>query len=145
MTFLQGLTGDRRSPVLRIERDPLAAALRAGQEPLGAKGISVADVLEPFQISLPLYVGATTPGARSEVPHWHADQAEAYVILGGEAELLAKFRWDDDGWTMWEGRPGDLLVVAPEVCHWFRWRSQSEESLALVFKAPQRAGVGPFP
>ena len=137
--FLRHLTGDPQDPILGIERDPLAAALRT----LGAKGISVPDVLEPYQISLPLYFGATSPHATTEIPHWHPEQAEAYVLLDGEAELLAKFRWDDDGWTVRRGKPGDVLIVRPEACHWWRWRSA--EGLALVFKAPQRAGVGRFP
>jgi len=40
-------------------------------------------------------------------------------------------------------KAGDLLIVPPESCHWLRWRSAA--GLALVFKAPQRAGVGRFP
>jgi hypothetical protein len=105
----------------------------------GAKGISVSDVLEPQQISLPLYIGGTTPRAASEVPHWHAIQAEAYVLLHGEAEVLAKHRWNDD-WVAKRATPGTLLIVQPEVCHWFQWRSS--EGLAYVFKAPQIPGVG---
>jgi mannose-6-phosphate isomerase-like protein (cupin superfamily) len=126
--------------VLLIEQLPLAAAVEAVG---GAKGISVPDVLEPFQISLPMYIGATTPSASSEVPHWHPDQAEAYVVLAGEAEMISKHRWIDEGWVRVVARPGDVLVVRPEACHWFRW--QSAAGLALVFKAPQRAGVGRFP
>jgi hypothetical protein len=57
--------------------------------------------------------------------------------------MVAKHRWEDDGWIRRIGRPGDMLVARPEVCHWFRWQSGS--GLALVFKAPQVAGVGPFP
>ncbi len=67
----------------------------------------------------------------------------AHVLLDGEAELLAKFRWDDNGWVECVGKTGDVLIVQPEVCHWFRWRSQ--DGLAMVFKAPQRPGVGRFP
>lgn len=138
-SYLQDLASRQQEPVLLIKREPLAHALAR----LGAKGLSVPDILEPYQIHLPLYIGATTPSATTEVPHWHADQAEAYVILDGEAEMLAKHRWDDNGWVQRAGQAGDLLVVQPEVCHWFRW--QSTRGLALVFKAPQRAGVGRFP
>src|SRR5260370_27414537 len=112
-------------------------------ETLGAKGLSVPDVTEPYQISLPLYIGATTPQATSEVPHWHQDQAEAYVCLKGEVALLAKNRWDDDGWVRRVGQPGDLLIVQPQVCHLVQWRSA--RGISLVFKAPQRAGLGRFP
>lgn len=139
--YFRDFARHQRDPVLVLQRNPLAAALKTVG---GAKGISVPDVLEPYQIQLPLYVGATSPAATSEVPHWHnADQAEAYVILDGQAELLAKYRWEDDGWIQRMAYAGDLLIVRPEVCHWFRWRS--EDGLALVFKAPQRAGVGRFP
>lgn len=137
--YLRDLANHQQEPILLVERGPLSAVL----EKVGAKGISVADVLEPFQIHLPLYIGATTPKATSEVPHWHPTQAEAYVIIEGQAEMVAKHRWEDDGWIRRIGRPGDMLVARPEVCHWFRWQSGS--GLALVFKAPQVAGVGAFP
>ena len=81
--------------------------------------------------------------ATTEVPHWHPDQAEAYVIIDGEAEIKAKHRWEDNGWETDVAKVGDMLIVPPESCHWFRWRSRS--GLAFVFKAPQRAGVGLFP
>lgn|GEM_PF-5489926 len=97
---------------------------------------------EPYQISTPLYVGVTTPEADSEVPHWHPDQAEAYVIMSGSAEMVAKRRWSPV-WRSQAAVAGDLLLVQPEVCHWFRWRSPA--GMVLVFKAPQRAGVGRFP
>lgn len=137
--YLQALAYRQREPILLVERGPLSAVL----ERVGARGISVPDVLEPSQIHLPLYIGATTPRATTEVPHWHPAQAEAYVIIEGQAEMLAKHRWEDDGWIRKVGREGDMLVARPEVCHWFRW--QSESGLALVFKAPQVAGVGRFP
>ena len=123
-------------PVIPISQDELEAYLaKVG----GAKGISVRDVLEPQQISLPLYVGATSPRASSEVPHWHAEQAEAYFVVYGEADILAKYRWADD-WVTRQAVAGTLLIVQPEVCHWFQWRSGA--GLALVFKAPQIPGVG---
>ncbi|MFQ5859848.1 MAG: hypothetical protein ACE5LU_29995 [Anaerolineae bacterium] len=137
--YLHDLARRQHEPGLLIQREPLAVVMKE----LGAKGISVPDPFEPYQIHLPLYIGATTPQAKSEVPHWHADQAEAYVLMEGEAELLARYRWDDDSWVRQLGRAGDVLVVQPEVCHWFRWLSA--DGLALVFKAPQRAGVGRFP
>lgn len=123
-------------PLMLIRRDELEAYLQAVG---GAKGISVPDVREPQQISLSLYIGATTPRAASEVPHWHAIQSEAYVLVHGEAEVHAKHRWDDS-WTTKHAVAGTLLIVRPEVCHWFQWRSA--EGLALVFKAPQVPGVG---
>lgn len=138
--YLEELASRQLEPVLHVEHMPFAAAIEAVG---GAKGLSVPDVLEPYQISLPIYIGATTPRATTEVPHWHPDQAEAYAIMAGEAELIAKHRWGEGGWVRRVARAGDLLIVQPEVCHWFRWRSP--EGLALVFKAPQRAGVGRFP
>jgi hypothetical protein len=137
--YFDEIGAQRLAPVIHIERDKLAAAL----EPYGAKGISVPDPFEPFQIRMELYVGATTPEATTEVPHIHNVQTEAYVIITGQAEILAKHRWIDDGWATWAGNPGDVLLIPPEVCHWFRWCSS--DGLALVFKAPQRAGVGRFP
>lgn len=130
------LSKHQSEPLMVIQQGELESYLqRVG----GAKGISVPDVLEPQQISLPLYIGATTPRAASEVPHWHAIQAEAYFLVHGEAEVLAKHRWGDY-WTTKCAVAGTLLIVQPEVCHWFQWRSP--EGLALVFKAPQIPGVG---
>src|SRR5882724_5538823 len=108
--YLEQLAFRQQEPVLLIEAEPLAVVL----EEFGAKGISVADVLEPFQIHLPLYIGATTPRATTEVPHWHPAQAEAYVIIEGQAEMLAKHRWEDDRWVRKVGRTGDLLIARPE-------------------------------
>ena len=136
--YLHELALRQQEPGLLIERKRLGPAM----EQLGARGISVPDPMEPFQICLPLYIGVTTPRATTEVPHWHGDQAEAYVLMDGEAELLAKHRWETD-WVRRVGHTGDVLVAQPEVCHWFRWLSP--HGLALVFKAPQRAGVGRFP
>jgi|ERR1051325_4199165 mannose-6-phosphate isomerase-like protein (cupin superfamily) len=136
--YLQGLACRQHEPVLLIEHAPLENALGL----IGATGISVADVLMPFHISWSLYIGATTPRAVSEVPHWHPEQTEAYVILDGKAQMLAKYRWQGE-WVRREAQAGDMLVVQPEVCHWFQW--QSPTGLALVFKAPQRAGIGPYP
>jgi hypothetical protein len=137
--YLQNLACHQKDPLLHIEREPLATAM----EQLGAKGLSVPDPQEPYQLYLPLYIGITTPRAITEVPHWHPDQAEAYVPIEGEVELLAKYRWDDKGWVRRVAQAGDVLVVQPEVCHWLRWRST--QGLTLVFKAPQRPGVGRFP
>src|SRR5207249_1312754 len=117
----------RAKPVLLVERRPLQGAM----EKLGAKGLSVADVLEPYQLQYPLYIGVTTAQATTEVPHWHPDQAEAYVIIDGEAEIKAKHRWEDNGWETDVAKAGDMLIVPPESCHWFRWRSRS--GLAFVF------------
>jgi cupin len=126
-------------PVISVSTEALEEYLH---EVGGAKGISVPDVLEPQQISASLYIGGTTPQALTEVPHWHPDQTEAYVILEGKAMILAKYRWQED-WVRREAQGGDLLIVQPEVCHWFSWLSVA--GLALVFKAPQRAGIGRYP
>lgn len=136
---MRRLSEFRTDPAIKIEQAELESYLA---EVGGAKGISVADLLEPQQLSLPLYIGATTPKATSEVPHWHTDQTEAYVVVYGEATMLAKYRWAVS-WTSTIARRGDLLIVHPEACHWFVWRSAT--GLALVFKAPQRAGIGKFP
>ncbi len=137
--YLRDLAQHQQQPGLVIEYAPLAAAM----EQLGAKSIALADPFEPYQMCLPLYIGVTTPRATTEVPHWHPDQAEAYVMVDGEAEVLCKYRWEDNGWMRRFAKAGDMVVVQPEVCHWFRWRSA--RGLALVFKAPQRPGVGRFP
>jgi mannose-6-phosphate isomerase-like protein (cupin superfamily) len=138
---LRNITGQQHQPGILVNAGKLAAAVAA--LPRGAKGISVPDVFEPDQISLPIYFGVTTTHAQSEVPHWHPEQAEVYVVCEGEAELVSRYRWDGE-WRRRVVRPGDVLIVQPEVCHWFRWLSESE-GYALVFKAPQRAGVGRSP
>ena len=84
----------------------------------GAKGISVADVLEPQQISTDLYIGATSPLAATEVPHWHPKQTEVYFVVHGQAQILAKYRADAE-WNTTRLVSGDLLIVQPETCHWF--------------------------
>jgi hypothetical protein len=138
--YLSSVTSRRLvDPVLLFEQMPLLEELKANG---GATAISAADILKSFQFHSELYFGVTTPQARSECPHWHTDQWEAYVLVTGEAEMVAKRRWMD-GWTTKLAGAGDVLFVQPEVCHWFRWRSAS--GLCYVFKAPQRAGLGPFP
>jgi hypothetical protein len=141
--YLHQLALGQKEPGLVIEHAPLVTAIK---ELGGAKGFSVPDPLDPSQIRLPLYIGATTPDATSEVPHWHPEQAEAYVLLWGEAELLVKYRWEKD-WGRRIVHTGDIVVAQPEVCHLFQWRSSGDDTqaLALVFKAPQVAGVGNFP
>ena len=100
------------------------------------------DPYRPHQVNLPLYIGFTTPANSGETPHWHSDQAEAYYLVSGKAEMWGKHRWDDDGWVVKKVRAGNLIVAQPGVCHYFRW--VSADGLALVFKN-QRAGVGRFP
>lgn len=136
--YLQDLARRQREPGLLIKREPLIEAM----EQLGAKGISVPDPFEPYQIRLSLYIGVTTPRAQCETPHWHTLQTEAYVVIEGEVELLVKYRYEEH-WARRVGQAGDVLVAQPEVCHWFRWRSP--QGLTLVFKAPQQGGVGRFP
>ena len=136
--YLHKLSHCRRDPLLLVQREPLRAAMAK----LGAKGLSVPDVFEPYQLQFELYIGFTTPAATTEVPHWHPDQTEVYVIMDGEAEVLAKHR-EQDSWKSEVVKAGDMLIVPPQSCHWFRWCSAA--GLGIVFKAPQRAGVGPFP
>jgi hypothetical protein len=139
--YLSSVTSRRLiDPVLLFEASPLVQELK---EKDGGTAISAADVLKSFQFHSELYFGATTPQARTEAPHWHTDQWEAYVMIKGEAEMLAKHRWVPNGWITKVASAGDVLLVQPEVCHWFRW--QSAFGLCYVFKAPQRAGLGPFP
>src|SRR5258708_6841061 len=137
-TFFQELGSRRLEPVLLIQGEPFRAAV----EYHGAQPPPPPDPWEPYQLSLSLYIGGTTPQATTEVVHHHPDQTEAYVMVEGEALLVAKYRGQAD-WVAHLARTGDLLIVQPDVCHWFRW--QSARGLALVFKAPQRAGVGRFP
>lgn len=137
--YLYQLIPRRLDPVLEIEGELFKKAI----ERLGSKGIFVPDPYEPYQITnLNLYIGATTPFSKKEVPHWHSAQTEVYVIQEGQADLLAKYHWQVR-WRLFHGNPGDFLIVQPKVCHWFQWKSAS--GLALVFKAPQIAGVGKFP
>lgn len=131
---------ERRSPVTVIEQGSVLEALRGNG---GAHAFSVPDAQRSDQIQLPLYIGFTIPGNGREIPHWHTDQAEVYVIVHGEAEIVAQPYRDGDQWFTYRGGPGSLFLIAPQVCHWLRWRT--DEGLAYVFKAPQRAGLGPFP
>src|SRR5689334_10608340 len=83
LAYLNELSAARRHPLILVQRKPFQSVM----EELGAKGISVPDVFEPYQLQYPLYIGATTPHAKSEVPHWHPDQTEVYVIIDGKAEM----------------------------------------------------------
>ncbi len=137
-SYLNELAQHQSEPGLHVDQSRLKQELSLR----GATGFSVADVLQPYQLRLDLYIGFTTPKATSEVPHWHPDQTEVYQLIEGKAEILCKHRWEHQ-WISRVGRAGDLLIVQREVCHWFRWLSPV--GLAAVFKAPQRAGIGPFP
>jgi hypothetical protein len=136
--YLHERSAHQLEPGLLFERERMRMTIkRLG----GAKGISVPDPLEPYQIHFDLYYGVTTPHATSEVPHWHAEQTEAYVMTeDGGAELLVKWRWDNSGWQRRVLNSGDVILVQPHACHWFRWKS--ETGSAAVFKAPQIPGVG---
>src|SRR4051794_17350216 len=78
----------------------------------GAKGLSVADILEPQQISTDLYIGGTTPRAKSEVAHWHPDQTEVYVLVHGSASVKFKYRWEQR-WSETNLSGGEFLIVNP--------------------------------
>ena len=140
--YLQERADQQQVAGLLYEREPLTTVIKK----LGAKAISVPDPIEPYQVCQPLYLGATTPSANSEVPHWHREQTEAYVVMQGEAEVLIKWRWENNGWKRRVLHAGDIILAQPETCHWFRWRSkEGDQALALVFKAPQIPGVGKPP
>lgn len=139
ITRLRNLSSHWKDAVISIAQQEIEGYL---VEVGGAKGISVADLLEPQQISTDLYIGATSPLASTEMPHWHPKQTEAYLIVHGTAQILAKYRADRQ-WTTTRLRDGDLLIVQSEICHWFRWVSR--QGLAYVFKAPQVPGVGRAP
>lgn len=109
-------------------------------EVLGGKALSMLDPSEPYQWTDDLYLGVTSPNATTEVPHWHPNQTEYYIILSGEAGMKAKHCWDDDGWLEQVAQAGDVIAIRREVCHLFGWRSP--DGLALVVKAPQVPGVG---
>lgn len=139
--YLIKLAENQLHPGIHIEHDKL---LKAIQTLGGSAAFSVADPFHPTHVRLSLYMGFTTPENNREVPHWHSEQAEAYVILDGIAKLITKHRFHIRGdWTILVGHPGDILVAQPEVCHWFRW--QSSRGIAYVFKAPQVAGQGRYP
>ena len=126
-------------PGIRIPIKKLKNFLKL-EENKGSQSISIADTMKPFQISLPLYIGATSPAAnKKEEAHWRNDQAESYVIIKGKAKLYAMYRWAK-GFRVLEAEEGDTLVVQPQVCHWFQFTSKN--GLAMVFKAPQQAGKG---
>lgn len=139
LPYLRDVAMHRLVPLMLIELGGLKEDLaRVG----GAVAFSVPDPYRPEQVDLPLYIGFTTPANAGEVEHWHADQAEAYLVVAGEAEVWGKHRWDDDGWVVRRAGAGSLVVVQPGVCHLFRWASA--DGLAVVFKN-QRPGVGRFP
>jgi mannose-6-phosphate isomerase-like protein (cupin superfamily) len=107
----------------------------------GGTGMLVPDGIWPYHITCAeLYFGVTTPKA-IERPHWHFRGWEGYVVVEGEAFMLV--RWHDAVAVEWERRmlhPGDTILIAPGVCHWFRW--QSQDGYAVVFKAPTIPGIG---
>jgi mannose-6-phosphate isomerase-like protein (cupin superfamily) len=117
---VRSLSARGRDAVITIAQQEMEGYL---PEAGGAKGISVADVLEPQQISTDLYIGATSPLAATEVPHWHPKQTEVYFVVHGQAQILAKYRADAE-WNTTPLVSGDLLIVQPETCHWFRWISK---------------------
>src|SRR5437773_1796254 len=89
LPYLGKLARRQIVPLIVIEPKPLQEDLsKAG----GAAAFSVPDPYRPDQVILPLYIGFTTPANRREAPHWHADQAEAYYITAGEAEMWGKHR-----------------------------------------------------
>jgi hypothetical protein len=78
--YLYQLAQEQLAPGFVIQLEQLAKAVKPHG---GGKAISPPDKFEPFQVSLDLYIGVTTPQARTEVPHWHPDQTEAYHVVHG--------------------------------------------------------------
>lgn len=140
--YVSSVTRRRHSEgALHFQWDLLSKALKTS----GGTSISVADILKPHQFHSPLYFSITTPRNQREVPHWHTIQVEAYTIMAGEAEMTFKWRDDPDGWKTCTAKAGDKLIVQPDTCHWFKWKPDCDDGVAYVDKAPQAAGVGPFP
>jgi mannose-6-phosphate isomerase-like protein (cupin superfamily) len=135
--YLDELSAGRLDPGIPVRYERMKRqTLERGQ---GAIALSPPDAWISTQLSLPLYNGYTTPRATTEKPHWHDSAAEAYCLIDGLAEIWCKWRWMRE-WRRLLLRPGDVVLVQPHVCHWFRWGS--EDGYAAVFKAPQIPGVG---
>src|SRR5262249_27416264 len=116
LPYLRELSRRQLEPLLVIEPDLLKQDLQTAG---GVAAFSVPDPHRTHQVNLPLYIGFTTPQNSRETPHWHADQAEAYYLVSGEAEIWGKHRWDDDGWVVRRVPAGRLIVAQPGVCHYF--------------------------
>lgn len=139
--YLHAIARQQLEPLVLIRTELLrAAVLETG----GSASLSVPDPHRPWHVSWPLYFGATTPRNPREQPHFHMDQAEAYYIVEGEAEMWGKHPWEPNGWVVKVARAGEVVIVQPGICHLFRWSSSGPTDLALVFKN-QRPGVGRFP
>lgn len=136
--YLKDRAAHQHEPGLLYEGEQMEVAV---QQEGGGTAVSSADPHKTNQVHLDLYYGETSPLA-TELPHVHFDQTEAYVLFNGEAEVWVKWRWDDNGWKQRTLRAGDVILMQPEVCHWFRWRS--EDGRAAVFKR-QIPGVGKPP
>ncbi len=138
-SYVFELTKKCQEPGLVIENAALTAALST----VGvAKSLSASDPFEPSQMHFDeISIGVITANTDPRVLHWHPQQIEVYAIFFGDAEFLCKYQWDDVGWVAHRAAPGRVLIVQPQVCHWFRWKSRA--GFAYVFKAPQIAGVGP--
>ena len=136
--YLQERAAHQHVPGLLYEGERIKSAV---QKEGGGTSVSSADPYKPNQIHLDLYYGETSPLA-TEVPHMHMEQTESYTLMEGEAEMLTKWRWEDNGWKRKILHAGDVILIQPEVCHWFRWRSK--DGRAVVFKR-QIAGVGKPP
>lgn len=135
--YLEQLSNNHLVPGLLFEFEPMQAAIaREG----GAMAITPQDPWKIVQIAgLPMYCGATTPRARSEIPHWHYNALEVYVVIAGSAEMWVKYHWLKD-WQRRIAHEGDMLLIQPGVCHWLRWTS--DNGFAWVFRAPNIGGVG---
>ena len=135
MGYLEDRATHQGEPGLWYEGERVKDAV---QQNGGATAIWVPDPTKPHHIRTDLYYGETTPGAE-EVPHWHTEQTEAYIMVDGKAEAWVKWRWEPK-WQRRVLKKGDVILMQPEVCHWFRWLS--EEGRAAVFKASPTSGVG---
>src|SRR5689334_18952794 len=77
------------------DREPTLAAL---EELDGATSITPADQRHSHQVgNQPLYVAATTPRNKKEVPHFHGGAerpVEAYLVTEGEALVWVRWAWE---------------------------------------------------
>jgi quercetin dioxygenase-like cupin family protein len=129
----------RLEPGLLFKHDLLRAAI---EELGGAHSIVIGDPFRPFHMRGNVYVGITTAEALSEVFHFHQQQTEIFCVLDGMAEVASRWAWaTDDDWQHRVVKHGDIIIMQPEVCHYWKW--VSETGFAAVFKAPiDPAGVG---
>jgi len=66
-------------------------------------------------------------------------QTEMYVVLDGTAEIWVKHYWESSkSWCRRVLNHGDIVIVNPQTCHFFKWRSP--QGVAVVTKSPNTIG-----